>query len=207
MRMLFKIWASAWRENKKHLLHDNMNIHLASLTHVLPSRLVLVTKLLVVPGVRGNCSLVHGDHIVIFLFLFESKKVVSNLPAASFKLKNWIPFNFVWHNRKRKQLLSVCERSRRKKVVREGEYMLFYKKKRNFRFCWQTDKTDIFIVDFSNRVIRILEKWLTPYKNSEKWRTCIHSHPPKTCERGSLNTKIAWTSKLSSMEYYTDCLS
>ena len=37
---------------------------------------------------RGNCSLVHGDHIVIFLFLFESKKVVSNLPAASFKLKN-----------------------------------------------------------------------------------------------------------------------
>ena len=127
MRMLFKIWASAWRENKKHLLNDNMNIHLASLTHVLPSRLVLVTKLLVVPGVRGNCSLVHGDHIVIFLFLFESKKVVSNLPAASFKQKNWIPFNFVWHNRKRKQLLSVCEREGKKWFEKENIY--YFRKK------------------------------------------------------------------------------
>ena len=36
--------------------------------------------------------------------------------------------------------------------------------KRNFRFYWQTD---IFISDFSNRVIRIKEEWFTPYKNSE----------------------------------------
>ena len=165
MRMLFKIWASAWRENKKHLLHDNMNIHLASLTHILPSRLVLVTKLLVVPGVRGNCSLVHGDHIVIFLFLFESKKVVSNLPAASFKLKNWIPFNFVWHNRKRKQLLSVCERSRRKKVVREGEYMLFYKKKG--------------ILDFAGKQIKQISlSLILVIELSEYWKS------------GSLHTKI-----------------
>ena len=159
--MLFKIWASAWRENKKHLLNDNMNIHLASLTHVLPSRLVLVTKL-VGPEVRENCSLVYWDHIVIFLFLFESKKVVSNLPAASFKLKNWIPFNFVWHNRKRKQLLSVCEREGKTWFQKDNIYC--FRKKRNFRFYWQTD---IFISDFSNRVIRIKEEWLTPYKNSE----------------------------------------
>lgn len=64
-----------------------MNIHLVSLTHVF---VVKIGPGDLVSWARNMRKLLpfHWDHIVIFHFLFEGKKVMSNLLVASFKLKN-----------------------------------------------------------------------------------------------------------------------